>query len=124
LKNREWLKENHEIQLKLLREWRTENKGHVKTYNAINRDKIKKDQAIRHKKRMENLTDLYVSIQLRALGIPITTETIKLKRQQIIMKRTLKEFKQWREEYESNHTDVSGKQLKNEVNHEGRLQAG
>lgn len=53
----------------------------------------------------------------------IQGEFIELKRQQIIMKRTLKEFKQWRKENEneSNHTDVHGKQFTDEENHEGRV---
>lgn len=39
----------------------------------------------------------------------ITPELIELKRQGILMFRTLKEFKKWRKENESDYTDVYGK---------------
>lgn len=51
---------------------------------------------------------------------------IALKRQQIIAKRTLREFKQWRKEREdeSNYADVYGKQFTDEKDYEGQLQNG
>ena len=54
-----------------------------------------------------HISQKYVKDRLKACNIPITRETIKLKRREIIMKRTLKKFKKWRKENESNHTDVS-----------------
>lgn len=57
-----------------------------------------------------DLRDCYIRDILRLGGIQATPETIELKRQQIIMKRTLKEFKKWREEREdeSGHANVQG----------------
>lgn len=57
-----------------------------------------------------SLADSYIKSCLNTLEIAITPETIELKRQQIIMKRTLKEFKKWREEREdeSGHANVQG----------------
>ena len=49
-------------------------------------------------------------------------ELMEVFRQRIIMKRTLKQFKKWRKDYESNHTNVYGEQFKNEEDHERRLQ--
>lgn len=71
-----------------------------------------------------SLPDKMVIPILKKQKKPITPETIEIKRQQLIMKRTLKEFKLWRKNNESNHTDVHGKQLKNEKNHGQQLQAG
>ena len=48
-------------------------------------------------------------------------EMIDIKLAQLTMKRTLKQFNQWRKENESNHTDVSGKQRADETDYEGRL---
>jgi hypothetical protein len=72
-------------------------------------------------KSVSEIRDNYLKSNMKRDGIPITPETIELKRQQIIMKRTLKEFKKWREEYESNHTDVHGKQFENEENNGQQL---
>jgi hypothetical protein len=52
------------------------------------------------RKLRDGLPDWYVVDRLRKGGHQVTPETIELKRQQIIMKRTLKEFKQWRKENE------------------------
>jgi len=56
----------------------------------------------------------YVKETLIKQGLPVTPEMIELKRQQIIMKRTLKLFKKWRFENESDSTDVQGKQCEDE----------
>jgi hypothetical protein len=48
----------------------------------------------------KNLTDYYVSHCLKRHNKPVTPQIIELKRQQIIAKRTLNEFKQWRKENE------------------------
>jgi hypothetical protein len=60
------------------------------------------------------LLDSYIKKTLNQVGSIVTPETIKLKRQQIIMIRTLKQFKEWRKEYESNNTDVQREQRENE----------
>ena len=60
------------------------------------------------------LDDSYVKAKIRRQQLPITPEMIELKRQQIIMKRTLKLFKKWRFENESDSTDVQGKQCEDE----------
>ena len=63
----------------------------------------------RYKKtQVAELREIYIKKLLRQKGAPITKETIELKRQQITMIRRLKQFKQWRKENESNHTDVQG----------------
>ena len=108
LKNK-WYEANSEYVKDLIRKWR-----------VAHPDIIHKHR----RKRIDTLPDSLVKEYLKQQNILITPETIEMKRQQIIAKRTLKEFKKWRKEYESNHTDVSGKQLKNEVNYEGQLQAG
>jgi hypothetical protein len=57
-----------------------------------------------------DLRDCYIRNILRLEGIQATPETIELKRQQIIMKRTLSEFKKWRKEREdeSGYANVQG----------------
>jgi hypothetical protein len=70
------------------------------------------------------LLDTYIKKTLKQnKEITVTPEMIELKRQQIIAKRTLKQFQNWRKENEneSNHTDVHGKQFTDEENHEGRV---
>jgi len=92
--------------------WRTANKEHIKEY--AHKRRIEQPEHIKamlqswQKKVKESLADTYIRPILKKLDIPITPETIELKRQQITMKRTLKQFKQWRKENESNHTDVYG----------------
>ena len=49
------------------------------------------------------LTDSYIKSDLRKRGESLTLEVIELTRVRITMKRTLKQFKEWREENE--HTD-------------------
>jgi hypothetical protein len=57
-------------------------------------------------KRIAELADPYVKDLLWFSDKPITPETIELKRQQVTMKRTLKQFKQWRKDRESSNPDV------------------
>jgi len=73
------------------------------------------------------LDDIYIKARLKRIGIvssSVTPELIELKRQQITMKRNLKQFKKWREEREneSDHEYVSGEQRENEENYGGELQ--
>ena len=99
--------------LAAMKAWRKRN---PEKHNAA-RKKIKA-------KSISELKDRYLTEIMRRGGLSITPETIELKRQQITMKRTLKEFKQWRGENESNHTDVSGKQHTDETDYERRREDG
>lgn len=72
------------------------------------------------------LRDTYIRTCLQSIGFnrrEIAPETIELKRQQIIMKRTLKQLKDWRKEHESDRDVISGEQREdetvNEVNRRG-----
>jgi len=67
-----------------------------------NIEKVRVDQ----KKTIETLGDSYVKTMLKSAGIKSTTESMNLKRAQISMKRTLREFKKWRDENESNYSNV------------------
>jgi hypothetical protein len=102
-------------------------RNHPSDWRAREKGKIKIISKKYWKKNIENLTDAYIKNQIanqyHVTFSNITPETIELKRQQIIMKRTLKQFKQWRKENEneSNHTDVHGKQHADEENHERRV---
>ena len=76
----------------------------------------------------DTLNDNYIKGSLRKMGIvssSVTPDLIKLKRQQITMKRNLKQFKKWREEREneSDHEYVSGEQRENEENYGRELQS-
>ena len=53
------------------------------------------------KRRTSELCDRYIRARLKQSGSMVTLETIDLKRQLIIAKRTLKQFKQWRKEHEN-----------------------
>jgi hypothetical protein len=66
------------------------------------------------KEATEKMCDSYITASLRKSKFDITPETIELKRQQIIMKRTLKQFKEWRKQYEPNNPDVQREQRENE----------
>ncbi len=110
--------------------------GHTRE-NSLRCSRWRSDNAARERAshlKNERLTrarigDLYVKQIIRqTLGMAardVSEEMITLKRQQIIMIRTLKQFKQWRKEQENepNHTDVYGKQFTDEENHEGRISA-
>jgi hypothetical protein len=68
------------------------------------------------------LTNAAVRALLRGngwLNSEITEEIINIKRQQIIMKRTLKQFKKWRKENESDYSVIHGQQHKDETVNEG-----
>lgn len=72
----------------------------------------------------ETLKDCYIRQQLKARGITDPTKVVMdIFRIKLSMKRTLNQFKQWREEHESDHTDVYAKQRQDEGDHEGQLQA-
>jgi hypothetical protein len=88
----------------------------------INKEKMIKLKRKWNKKSILTLNDCYIKNKLKKRNIvTITPEIIELKRQQIIMKRTLNEFKKWRKENESDYTDVYGKQQSHEENYEGRI---
>ena len=64
---------------------------------------------------------------LKAGDIGVTGPLIEIKRQQVIARRTLRQLKQWRKEYESNRDVISGKQYQDEAVDEitgGSEQAG
>lgn len=73
------------------------------------RDKIYRPEKIKayakkaKAKAVKELKDHYLISNMKRCGMPITKETVELKRQHILMQRTLKQFKEWREENE--HTD-------------------
>jgi len=86
-------------------------KYHENSKDEIKRKHINEIARKAAKKAKDNLTDSYVKYRLKYEGYDvITPELIELKRMQLRMKRTLKEFKQWREDNESNHVDVHGEQ--------------
>jgi hypothetical protein len=73
------------------------------------------------------LSDTYVSYVAKKSGNIVSPETIELKRQQIIAKRTLKQLKEWRAKHESDRDVISGKQRKDEAVNEinrGREETG
>lgn len=74
-----------------------------RNYRKKNRIKLLEES----RKATENLSERYIKGKLRRDKIVINPETIELKRQQIIMKRTLKQFKDWRKEHESVNQDVA-----------------
>ena len=70
------------------------------------------------------LRDSYIRSALWQMGFlkkDVTTEMIKIKRLQLKMYRNLKQFKQWRDENESNNENVYGEQQPDEQNNEGRV---
>lgn len=74
-----------------------------------------------------NLDDRYIKAILGNAGMKPeekTPLTIELKRQQMAMKRTLRQFKKWRKNHEhTNCRDVQEEQCQDEQNHEGRISA-
>ena len=85
----------------------------VKHYKKFKK-KILERTGLNSRRNRENLNDIYVKTALNRSGVTITPETIELKRQQLTMIRTLKQFKQWRKENESNCEVISGEQRKND----------
>ena len=101
------------------------NVGRVRTSNLKHYYKNRDKYVGQRNKRTFDLTDGYIKGLLKARNTPITADLIELKRQQILMKRNLKQFKKWREEKEdeSNHEYVSGEQQENEENYGRELQS-
>ena len=58
----------------------------------LNRDKINNDSNTRYRQSIKSLGDRYLKKQLKAKNIPITTETIELKRKQLNIHRTIKKL--------------------------------
>ena len=77
-------------------------KERCREYRENNLEKEKE----RYRKYAERLSEGYIKNRLKQGNLPVTPELIEIKRQQIAMKRTLKQIKQWRKENESNYTDV------------------
>lgn len=99
-------------------------KVRVKAWKKKNPEHKKKLDANYKKRCVKELRDNYVVGNMKRDGIPITPETIELKRQQIIMKRTLKQLKDWRKEHESNYSDVQGQQRPDEKDYVGEICSG
>ena len=113
LSNGKWRKNNPEKERESSRQWKKNNL-----------EKVREGCRKWKKNNVSKLQLYYIVERLKYCGTEITPETMELKRQQITMKRTLKEFKKWRKENEPNNKDVHGKQQPNENNYEGQLQAG
>jgi len=92
---------------------RPETQKRIKEYYA--RDDIKQHLKEQARHEIINLYPGYVASHFKRDGIEKTPETIELKRQQIIMKRTLKELKKWRKENDPTITDVPGIESENET---------
>jgi len=90
------------------------------------RESLKKSAERNPKTEEQKLRD-QIFCWARRNGIDMSIDLLKIKRQQIIMKRTLKQLKEWRKEHESDRDVISGKQRKdeavNEVNR-GREETG
>lgn len=72
----------------------------TKQWQKNNPEKSKNMKRRIEKDGINKLADRYIAKLSKADGLKRTSTMIELKRQQIIMKRTLKEFKQWRKENE------------------------
>ncbi len=107
--NRIWRIKNLEQINERVSIYRINNQEQIRRKSAIYKKSHRKMIRKKEKKDRIDLNDSYLKHILRLTGPEITPETIKLKRHQIIMKRTLKQFKKWRQENESNCADVSGK---------------
>jgi len=70
----------------------------TKIWQKNNPEKNIRNKRMAEKRSIDRLSEHYVIKLAKCDGLVITAESIELKRQQIIMKRTLKEFKQWRKE--------------------------
>ena len=117
-KSREYCK-NHPAICKLLKRRYIEKHRNSETFIA-KRKRAKLRQVV-------EIRDSYLISNMKRDGIPITPETIELKRQQVIAKRTLKQLKEWRKEHESDRDVISGKQRKDEAVNEinrGREETG
>jgi len=86
--------------------------------------KLERERLARLKKHDRKfLTNTYIKNLLKSKGIEVTLESIEFKRQQILMKRTLKQFKKWRKENESDNKHVPEEQRTNGEDNERVLQA-
>lgn len=96
-------------------------KRSIRKYNSKPEIVIKIREYSNRKKRewTENLHDLYIKACLyQAYNVKsseATPETIELKRQQIMAKRTLKKLKEWRAKHESDRNVISGEQREDET---------
>ncbi|HUX79277.1 MAG TPA: hypothetical protein VMW10_05985 [Alphaproteobacteria bacterium] len=92
-------------------EYQKANPQKVKVWDANRNKKPERKQWERErgKKEREILTDRYIKRQLGYDKAFITNpKMIELKRQQITMKRTLKQFKEWRSENEPDRAVIYG----------------
>jgi hypothetical protein len=107
--------------------WREKNRDHLAAYSRQRRtekpEHIKGMLQSWQKKVKESLSDVYIIPILKAQGLPITPEMIELKRQQITMKRTLKQFQKEVGVNEPDRANGKGKQRKDEESHEGGVSA-
>lgn len=94
-------------------------KAKVKKYASENYEKCKARRKEKYwknpdifreklSKSRNSLDDRYIKDKLKSLDILVIPITIELKRQQITMQRTLKQFKEWRKEHESSYANVHG----------------
>lgn len=118
-----WKEKNREKTRQFSRDWFVNNREKRREYVEAHRDMYSKASSKCCMKERELLTDPYIRRYLKKRKEVETPQIIELIRQRITMKRTLKEFKQWRKEQENepNYTDVYGKQFTDEENHEGRV---
>ena len=135
VEQKKWRQDNPEKVKQNRRNWENKNREKVKQAKREyykfqrasgrwwDRDHEKSIQKTREwwMKSISELRDSYINQRLNRQNIIISDETSELKRQQLIMKRTLKEFKKWRKEHESDYENVYGKQQPYEENHEGRV---
>ena len=108
--NVEYRKENKDKRDELTAKWRKDNQSHVLEYS--------KQYFLGHKDHYRELNqavnaalpDRIVRSNLeRFMGKGnVTPEMIEMARQRIIMKRTLKQLKEWRKEHESDRDVISG----------------
>jgi len=92
----------------------------------LNIDKNEEYRKFKHQKEIVELNDHYVRCILRVQGeSDPSPDLIELKRQHLIMKRTMKQFKKWRKDSESNNADVHGEQFSDETTYgrEGKAES-
>ena len=74
----------------------------------------KKESSERYNWNKKHLRDPYIKALLQTKTKTPDKETIELKRQEVIMKRTMKELKKWRKENDPTITNVPGIKSENE----------
>lgn len=107
-------KEKHlQKYMEMTAQWRENNPGKIKDYSKKYHAEHRKERSDKNKQwRSDNPDKL---IKARAIAAikrnkqDFTPQLVDLISQRIIAKRTLKQFKKWRQENESNCTDVHGK---------------